>query len=40
MPTPPVVAVEGYLLFGEHLDAAQITGIAVTALGVALINKT
>ena len=36
---PPVVAVEGYLLFGEHLDATQVTGIVVTALGVSLINR-
>ena len=36
---PPVVAVEGYLLFGERLDGLQAAGIAVTALGVALINR-
>ncbi|MFT4585045.1 MAG: drug/metabolite transporter (DMT)-like permease [Gammaproteobacteria bacterium] len=35
---PPVTAVQGYWFFGEKLDALQIVGIAVAALGVALIN--
>ncbi len=35
---PPVVAIEGYALFGETLQALQMVGIAITALGVALIN--
>ena len=37
---PPVVALEGFLLFGETLNALQMLGIAVTATGVALINRT
>ena len=37
---PPVVALEGFLLFGETLSALQMLGIAVTATGVALINRT
>ena len=36
---PPVVALEGFLLFGETLSALQMLGIAVTATGVALINR-
>jgi drug/metabolite transporter (DMT)-like permease len=36
---PPVVAVEGFLLFGETLLPLQVAGIAITALGVALINR-
>lgn len=36
---PPVVAVEGFLLFGETLLLLQVVGIAVTAVGVALINR-
>lgn len=36
---PPVTAVEGYLLFGEALTLLQMIGIAVTALGVAIINR-
>jgi len=36
---PPVVAIEGFLLFGETLQALQMLGIAITALGVALINR-
>lgn len=36
---PPVVAVEGFLLFGETLNALQVLGIAVTATGVSLINR-
>ena len=37
---PPVTAVEGYLLFGETLHLTQMIGIATTAAGVALINRT
>lgn len=36
---PPVTAVEGYLLFGETLSALQWLGIALTACGVALVNR-
>ncbi len=36
---PPVVAIEGFLLFGETLQPLQMVGIAITALGVALINR-
>jgi len=36
---PPVTAVEGYFLFGESLTWLQMSGIAVTALGVAIINR-
>jgi drug/metabolite transporter (DMT)-like permease len=35
---PPVTAVQGYWLFGERLALIQIVGIAIAALGVALIN--
>jgi drug/metabolite transporter (DMT)-like permease len=34
-----VVAIEGFLLFGETLQPLQMAGIAITALGVALINR-
>ena len=34
---PPATAVEAYLLFGERVSALSLTGIAVTALGVALV---
>ena len=34
---PPATAVEAYLLFGERLSALSLVGIAVTALGVALV---
>jgi drug/metabolite transporter (DMT)-like permease len=36
---PPAVAVEAYLLFGEQLTALQVTGLAVTVIGVALAVK-
>lgn len=36
---PPVTAVEGFLLFGESLTWLQMLGIAITALGVAIINR-
>lgn len=35
---PPVTATQGYFLFGERLSALQLAGIAVTAVGVAMIN--
>ena len=34
---PPATAVEAYLLFGEQVSALALVGIAVTALGVALV---
>ena len=34
---PPATAVEAYLLFGERVSALALVGIAVTALGVALV---
>ena len=34
---PPAVAVEAYLLFGERVSPLSLAGIAVTALGVALV---
>jgi len=34
---PPATAVEAYLLFGERVSALSLTGIGVTALGVALV---
>jgi len=37
---PPATAVEAYLLFGERLAAVGWVGIAVTALGVALVVRT
>ncbi len=36
---PPVTAVQGYLLFGEALSPLQMAGIAITAAGVAIINR-
>lgn len=37
--TPPVAALGGYVLFDERLDALALTGIAVVAVGVALVNR-
>ena len=34
---PPAVALEAYLLFGERLSPLSLLGVAVTALGVALV---
>jgi drug/metabolite transporter (DMT)-like permease len=34
---PPATAVEAYFLFGERVSALSLVGIAVTALGVALV---
>lgn len=36
---PPATAVEAWLLFDETLTVSQMAGIAVTAFGVALINR-
>jgi drug/metabolite transporter (DMT)-like permease len=36
---PPVTAFMAYLLFGETLGAAALVGMAVTAVGVALVNR-
>jgi len=36
---PPATAVEAYLLFGEQLAVVSLVGIAVTAVGVALVLK-
>jgi len=36
--TPPITAVLGYLLFGEAMSFIEIIGIAITALGVALVT--
>lgn len=36
---PPATAVESYLLFGERLAALSVFGIAVAALGVALVVR-
>ena len=36
---PPAVAVEAYLLFGEHLTAVQLSGMALTVLGVVLASR-
>ncbi|CAB4588092.1 unannotated protein [freshwater metagenome] len=37
---PPMTAVQALILFGEKLNAQTITGIAMTALGVALVQKS
>ena len=34
---PPATAVEAYLLFGERVSGLSLIGIAVTAVGVALV---
>lgn len=36
---PPVTAVLAYLIFDEQLNPAQIAGMAVTTVGVALVNR-
>ena len=36
---PPVTAVESYLLFGERLTPVSLVGIAVSAVGVALVVR-
>ena len=35
---PPVTAVQGYFLFDQRLGWLQLAGIAITAVGVAMIN--
>ncbi len=36
---PPVVAIQGYLLFDEQLGAVAIGGMALAAAGVAVVNR-
>jgi drug/metabolite transporter (DMT)-like permease len=36
---PPVVAVESYVIFDEVLRPAALVGMALTALGVALVMR-
>jgi drug/metabolite transporter (DMT)-like permease len=36
---PPVAALASWLMFGERLGAAALVGMAVTAAGVALVNR-
>ncbi len=36
---PPVVAVEGYILFGEVLNPAALAGLAIAVIGVALVTR-
>ena len=36
---PPLAAAEAFVLFGERLDAVQIVGMAVTAMGVWLSTR-
>jgi drug/metabolite transporter (DMT)-like permease len=36
---PPMTAVQAFILFGEKLNPQAIIGIAMTALGVALVQK-
>jgi drug/metabolite transporter (DMT)-like permease len=37
---PPVVALESWLWFGEKLGVAALVGMAITAAGVALVNRS
>jgi drug/metabolite transporter (DMT)-like permease len=37
---PPAVAVEAFVLFGERLRPVQVLGVAVVAVGVALVVRT
>jgi drug/metabolite transporter (DMT)-like permease len=37
---PPVTAIQAWALFGEKLNAQAIIGIAMTALGVALVQRS
>ncbi len=37
--TPPVTAVMAFLLFGEKLPAVALAGLAVSAVGVALVTR-
>lgn len=36
---PPLVALQAWAAFGEHLDAVQLGGMAVAVLGVALVTR-
>lgn len=36
---PPVVAVEGYLLFGELMSPAALAGLGIAVIGVALVTR-
>jgi drug/metabolite transporter (DMT)-like permease len=36
---PPVVAVEGYLLFGEVMSPAALAGLGIAVIGVALVTR-
>jgi drug/metabolite transporter (DMT)-like permease len=36
---PPAVAVEAFVLFGERLRPVQVLGVAVVAVGVALVVR-
>jgi drug/metabolite transporter (DMT)-like permease len=36
---PPVVAVEGYLLFDEILSPMALLGMGITVIGVALVTR-
>lgn len=37
---PPMTAIQAWILFGEKLNAQAVIGIAMTALGVALVQKS
>jgi drug/metabolite transporter (DMT)-like permease len=37
--TPPVTAVMGWILFGEAVSPGAWTGLALTAVGVALVTR-
>jgi drug/metabolite transporter (DMT)-like permease len=37
---PPAASLQAWALFGEKLNAQSIIGIAMTALGVALVQRT
>lgn len=36
---PPMTAIQAWVLFGEKLNAQAVIGIAMTALGVALVQR-
>jgi drug/metabolite transporter (DMT)-like permease len=36
---PPMTAIQALILFGEKLNAQTVIGIAMTALGVALVQR-
>jgi drug/metabolite transporter (DMT)-like permease len=37
---PPMTAIQAFILFGEKLNPQAIVGIAMTALGVALVQRS